>query len=93
VTKSNIEAKLRAAFFPSHLEVTDESHLHIGHTNYQPGGNSHFSVVIVSPLFCGLSRVERHQKVYECLRDELKNEVHALRLKTLCPEEESRAAG
>ena len=85
--KTQIEIKLRKAFSPTFLEVKDESHLHVGHANHKPGGESHFSVRLVSPAFCGLSRIQRHQKVYACLEGELKNGVHALCLKTLCPEE------
>ncbi len=85
--KARIEEKLHTAFSPTYLKVKDESHLHVGHENYRPGGNSHFSVTIVSSFFCGMNRIQRHQKVYACLEEELKSGVHALRLKTLCPEE------
>lgn len=85
--KTVIETKLKEIFSPTYLQVVDESHLHIGHANYKPGGESHFSVTIVSSAFCGLSRLQRHQKVYACLKEELKNGVHALSLKTLSPEE------
>lgn len=92
--KTRIETKLRASFSPTYLSVTDESHLHIGHANYRPGGNSHFKVLIISSLFCGMSRIKRHQQVYACLSEELKEIVHALQLKTLCPgEEASHEAG
>jgi len=82
-----IETKLRETFSPTYLKVVDESHLHVGHANYKPGGESHFNVTVVSSAFCGLSRIERHQKVYDCLKDELKNGIHALSLTTLSPEE------
>ena len=85
--KTHIESKLRDAFSPTYLKVEDESHLHVGHGNYKPGGESHFSVTLVSPVFLGLSRIRRHQMVYACLKDELKNGVHALCLQTLSPEE------
>lgn len=90
--KTLIETKLSEAFSPSYLQVVDESHLHIGHANYKPGGESHFNVTIVSADFCGLSRIQRHQKVYACLQDELKNGVHALSLTTLSPEEAAAQA-
>lgn len=85
--KTRIEAKLKETFSPTYLRVADESHLHVGHANYKPGGESHFNVTIVSATFRGLNRVQRHQKVYKCLQDELKNGVHALSLTTLSPEE------
>ena len=85
--KNRIETRLRETFSPTALIVEDESHLHVNHGNYHPGGGSHFKVLIVSPLFRGCNRIERHQKVYHCLTKELKEGVHALCLKTLCPDE------
>ncbi len=85
--KDRIESKLLAEFSPSYLSVEDESHLHVGHENYRPGGDSHFYVRIASSLFDGLSRVQRHQLVYACLEEEFKNGLHALRLTTLSPQE------
>ena len=85
--KTRIETKLNEAFSPTALSVKDESHLHVSHGNFYANGGSHFRVLIVSPLFRGCSRIERHQKVYLCLEKELKEGVHALCLKTLCPEE------
>jgi BolA protein len=85
--KNRIELKLQEAFSPSFLKVEDESHLHITHGNYRPGGGSHISVTIISPIFSGMSRIERHKRVYECLDEELKKNVHALRLNIMSPEE------
>ncbi len=85
--KTHIESKLQAAFSPIYLKVEDESHLHIGHANYRPEGETHFKVTLVSVDFHGLNRIQRHQKVYACLKEELKRGLHALCLKTLSPEE------
>lgn len=85
--KTTIETKLRERFSPLHLEVADNSHLHVGHTHYQPGGNSHFTITIISPVFSNLTRLQRHQCVYACLEEELKGGVHAICLKTLCPQD------
>ncbi len=85
--KNRIESKLNEAFSPTSLKVEDESHLHVGHGNYRAGGESHFHVTIISPAFQGLNRIQRHQKVYACLKEEINEGVHALSLKTLSPEE------
>lgn len=85
--KARIETKLDETFCPVYREVIDESHLHVGHKGYHPGGESHFSITLISAVFCGMNRIQRHQKVYDCLEAELKNGVHALRLKTLSPQE------
>ena len=86
--KTRIETKLSKAFSPCTLSVEDESHLHVNHGNYHPGGGSHFRVTLVSSLFTGHSRIHRHQQVYACLKEELKDGVHALCLKLLSPDEE-----
>ncbi|HXP03285.1 MAG TPA: BolA family protein [Stellaceae bacterium] len=52
------------------------------------GGETHFSVVIVSTSFVGLGRVARQRLVYEALAAELAGGVHALALTTLAPDEE-----
>jgi acid stress-induced BolA-like protein IbaG/YrbA len=51
------------------------------------GDGQHFSAVIVSPAFAGKSRIQRHQIVYGALGDRMREEIHALSMKTLTPEE------
>ena len=86
-TKDAIINKLREAFLPESLDVTDESHLHEGHAGHRPGGETHFRVYIVSPAFEGKSRVERHRMVNTTLEAELKGSVHALAIKAQAPGE------
>jgi BolA family transcriptional regulator, general stress-responsive regulator len=82
-----IESRLEAALAPSALEVIDESHLHAGHAGARPEGETHFRVRVVSDKFEGLSRVDRQRLVYDALREEMNNSIHALALKTLTPGE------
>lgn len=91
--KTRIETKLQNTFSPLYLKVEDDSHRHVGHVGHRLGGESHFSVTLVSSVFTGLSRIQRHQKVYACLDEELKDGVHALCLKILSPEEEEALNG
>ena len=46
---------------------------------------SHFEAVVVAAAFEGMSRVRQHQLVYGTLKEEMKEEVHALALKTYTP--------
>jgi len=85
-----IRRKLTDAFAPTRLEVVDDSHRHAGHAGASAGGESHFNVEIVSSSFTGKSRVERQRLVYTTLDAELKARVHALALRTLTPDEDSR---
>jgi BolA protein len=48
-------------------------------------------VRVVSAAFAGKGRVERQRMVYAALADELANDVHALALATLTPEEAARS--
>lgn len=82
-----IESKLRAAFAPEHLVVSDESNLHRGHAGARPGGETHFRVAIRSAQFAGKSRVERQRLVYGILAEELAGPVHALALSADAPPE------
>ena len=85
--KDTIESKLKFALSPSHLEVVDESHQHIGHAGHKPGGETHFRVYIVSELFKGKSRIDRHRMINEILKDELAGPIHALALHTSSEED------
>ena len=82
-----IEGKLRAGLSPTHLAVVDDSHHHIGHAGYKDGGESHFSVEIVSDKFAGASRIDRQRMVHHLLKDELVSSIHALQIKANTPDE------
>jgi BolA protein len=86
VAREMIE-RLSAALAPTRLDLDDQSHQHIGHAGHDPRGESHFALVIESPAFAGLSRVERQRKVYAALGDLMRERVHALTIKATAPGE------
>ena len=73
VEPRSIEDSIRAGLDCTHVEVR--------------GDGAHFEAVVVSPAFAGASRVRRHQLVYAALGDRMKEEIHALSMRTLTPEE------
>ena len=73
VESRSIEDSIRAGLSCTHLEVR--------------GDGAHFEAVIVSPEFAGLTRVRRHQLVYAALGERMREEIHALSMRTLSPEE------
>ncbi len=85
--RQQIFETLNKTLCPTHLEIMDESHLHANHHQSPNTGESHFRIVIVAKSFQGFSRVERHRLVYEALATLLRDSIHALRLKTMTPEE------
>lgn len=51
------------------------------------GDGAHFEAVIVSAEFRGRNRVQQHQVVYRALGERMREEIHALSMQTLTPEE------
>jgi BolA protein len=78
---------LSERFRPASLEVTDDSHLHAGHLPGEPSTGTHFTVTVVSDVFEGKTRLERHRLVYEALSGPLGATVHALRIVACSPSE------
>jgi len=73
VTAESVQAGIAAGLACEHLEVI--------------GDGQHFQALIVSAAFAGKNRVQRHQLVYAALGDRMREEIHALSMRTLTPEE------
>ena len=86
MTAAEIHNRLQAALAPTELQVNDDSHLHAGHAGAREG--RHFSVVLSSPRFTGLSRVARHRLVYDSLGSLAEQGVHALAIVAKAPGED-----
>jgi len=71
---SRIEQMIRAGLPDSTVSVTGDDGVH-------------FEAHVVSPSFSGKSTLQRHRLVYATLGSFMGNEIHALGLKTLAPEE------
>ena len=54
------------------------------------GDGRHFFATIVSAEFEGLMRIRRHQRVYAALGERMREQIHALSMKTLTPAEWAR---
>ena len=72
-TPEDIRTYIAAGLPCEHLEVT--------------GDGSHFEALIVSTAFTGKRPIARHLIVYGVLGDRMKQEIHALSMRTLTPEE------
>lgn len=73
VTPQSIEQSIRAGLDCAHVEVAGDGH--------------HWEAVIVSEAFRGLPKVRQHQLVYAALGDRMREEIHALSMKTLTPDQ------
>ncbi|MBI4124073.1 MAG: BolA family transcriptional regulator [Betaproteobacteria bacterium RIFCSPLOWO2_12_FULL_68_19] len=72
-TPESIKAGIEAGLACQHVEVA--------------GDGEHFQALVVSREFAGRSRVQRHQLVYAALGSRMREEIHALSMRTLTPEE------
>jgi len=73
VTPESIQLNIAQGMATEHLSVA--------------GDGTHFEAVIVSEAFAGKNRVQRHQLVYQTLGDRMREEIHALSMKTYTPQE------
>ena len=51
------------------------------------GDGRHFGAVIVCAGFIGKTRIQQHQMVYAALGDRMKDDIHALSMRTMTPED------
>lgn len=82
-----IAARLTTALDPTHLEVINDSHHHAGHMGDDGTGESHWTVLVESPAFTGLNRVQRQRLINTALADLLAARIHALAIKARAPGE------
>ena len=73
VTPESVKGGIEAGLACEHVEVI--------------GDGQHFQAVVVSKEFESRSRVQRHQLVYAALGERMREEIHALSMKTLTPQE------
>ena len=71
---------------PEQIHQYIADHINCEHLEVRGDGH-HFEAVIVSAEFEGKRRVARHQLVYAALGDRMREEIHALSMQTLTPEE------
>ncbi len=74
------------ALQPVRLDIRDDSAKHAGHAGARDG-RGHFSVVVVSEAFEGLSPIQRHKRVYAAMGTLMDTDVHALAIVAKTPAE------
>ena len=78
-----ITAILIQHFQPIHLELRNDSARHAGHSGARAGGETHYTLLISSEKFIGLSKIQRHQAIYKLLAGEFQTGLHALSIEAL----------
>ena len=83
---ARLEAALQS-LAPLRVEVTDDSHKHVGHEGARDG-RGHFTVIVVSEEFIGRAPIARHRMVYAAVGEMMQTDIHALAVKALSPDED-----
>jgi len=72
---------------PSQIEDVIAANLDCDFIEVKGDDGTHFEATIVSPFFEDKSMIEQHQMVYQALGDMMKQEIHALSMKTITSEQ------
>lgn len=80
--QSSIESILKEKINASTVNIIDDGDKHFGH---QPGDPAYLTIEVISSEFAGKTLIQQHKMVYECLKDYLKERIHALSIKTKLP--------
>ena len=88
-----IAAVLQDRFAPDLLRIVDDSARHAGHAGAAPGGETHYSVLVVAAAFRGQPRVARSRAVHDLVGAEVASGLHALALTLRTPEEHAKLGG
>ena len=72
---------------PSQIEEIIVDNLDCIFIEVKGDDGTHFEATIVSSLFKDQSMIQQHQMVYQALGSMMKQEIHALSMKTITPEQ------
>jgi len=73
---NSIKQKIEDSISESRVEAQDTT-----------GTVDHFSVVVVSDVFDGMSLIDRHKLIYKSLEQYITREIHALQIKAYTKKE------
>jgi acid stress-induced BolA-like protein IbaG/YrbA len=74
IPAAEVKKMLEQAFPGDHIELAS-------------GDDHHFQLLIVSERFAGRTPVEQHQMVYRALGGAMREDIHAMSLRTYTPEQ------
>ncbi len=78
--KQRINNLLLNKFKEFSIEIIDNSHLHIGHNNFNGKQESHFQIILKCKFFQNFNRLQIHRKINQLLEEEFKDGLHSLEI-------------
>ena len=74
-----VKVKINNKFNPEQMTLVDNSRLHTKHKSFDKN-KYHLKLIIKSKKLSDMKRVDAHKEIFSMLKDEMKNEIHALEI-------------
>ena len=74
-----IKNKLKNKIVIEKIEIQDKSFLHKNHATHQKG-KFHLKLIIVSEELKEISRLDSNKKIYNILKEEMKEHIHSIQI-------------
>lgn len=78
---------------PNEIEQLIESHLQDCTATVRSDDNTHYEAIVIARAFDGKRPLQRHQMVYAALGDRMGDEIHALSIQAMTPDEAAAGGG
>ena len=72
---------------PKTIEDKIKAHIECDYIHVHSDDLRHYAATIVSPAFAGLNKLKRHRQVHQALGSVMGNEIHAMSIQAMTPDE------
>jgi acid stress-induced BolA-like protein IbaG/YrbA len=72
---------------PKTIEDKIKAHIQCDYIHIHSDDLRHYAATIVSPLFEGLNKIKRHRQIHQALGSVMGNEIHAMSIQAMTPDE------
>tara|TARA_Y100000741_G_scaffold332954_1_gene289243 strand:- start:114 stop:365 length:252 start_codon:yes stop_codon:yes gene_type:complete len=76
---NNVKEKINKKIKPENIILVDNSHLHTKHKFFNKN-KLHLKIIIKSEKLKRMNKIDAHKEVFSILKDEMKNNIHALEI-------------
>tara|TARA_Y100001970_G_C14114733_1_gene792900 strand:- start:574 stop:828 length:255 start_codon:yes stop_codon:yes gene_type:complete len=78
--KQRINDLLTDIFNDFSIKVIDNSHLHVGHNNFDGTDETHIKILLTNKYSKKINRLEIHKKINEILKEEFSSGLHSIEI-------------
>ena len=63
------------------IEIKDNSHLHVGHHNFNGNDETHLEILLTRNDSTNINRLQIHRKINDLIKNEFDTGLHAIEIK------------